>query len=371
MKKHIRIYTLLILLITSCEFVQDSNLTSAENADKTKRANFTFAYFPTPTATPTAQPSSSQNNNVAISGNTNVSPTPKTCDSLKEGLPIGISCLHCAHPNARKQAMQIAEVLRDSCRENIALTFLVDGSFGLDRNFLGELIKTATANGATLHLYMYMGNGPWQRRLGKMPDKGFGSQISPEELRSEIFSNEDLRMKFQTIVKFNEPLIDFNNSKNGLSYIIPILEDNNDYKTAREFESLVKQTMLPQIGYSLGRSPCPNCYDGNDDSIPNDVFYDQHIGSAFDNIEHTNGLVVNDGKDFSFPNEVNNGNNLSFDQLLRYVQAAHAASNTFVIWNREYQGVNPDNSLNDPDLRIYHEVTQYERDGLLYILKNF
>src|SRR5690606_12634682 len=110
------------------------------------------------------------------SGNTRpqeVSPQPTGCETYVEGPPVGLSCLHCAAPGAREQALMIAGILADSCRRHVATTLLIDGTFGSDRDFLGEIVRVITDRGATLHLYLYLGNGPWQRRYESLPDRGF------------------------------------------------------------------------------------------------------------------------------------------------------------------------------------------------------
>lgn len=291
------------------------------------------------------------------------------CSQFISGTPIGLSCLHCAHPNARGQALQTAKILRNSCRENIALTFLVDGTFGTDRDFMGELVRIATERGAQLHLYLYFGNGPWQRRLGAMPDRGFGSSIRPEDFRREILTNENLRDQFRELVKFNEPLIDYANSRGAIVYIMPMLEDNLDYNSAREMEALIQETILPEISYALGRNPCPNCYSGNDGSIARGTFFDDHIGSANDQFSHTNGLVVNDGKSFNYSFEARDSKNLTFKELLTLIERAKSTNNTFVIWKRQYQGVAHNFVLNDPNNRTYKEISPQEKTALMGILR--
>ena len=316
---------------------------------------------------------SNQNTNQDVNQPTYTDPeaiTPEFCPYHIEGQPIGLSCLHCEHPNAYTQALQIAEILRNSCRKQVALSVLTDGTFGSNRNFLGELVRTITQYGAKLHLYVYLSNGPWQRRYGRMPNKGFGTNISPEEFRNKIKYDHSLREGYKAIIKYNEPLFDYANKRGASVYVLPMLEDNLDYSSAREMENLVRQTILPNIQYSLGRNPCPGCYRGNDDSLPVGLFLDQHINSDSDIIKTSNGLVVNDGKDFSFDWEYPNPNNLSFSRLMSYMDESKHNNNTFIIWNREYQGVAPSNVLNDPDYREYQLVTIAERDALVEVLRS-
>lgn len=291
-----------------------------------------------------------------------------TCSKMIPGSPLGISCLHCAHPKAQVQAIQIAEILRDSCRENIAMTMLVDGTFGTNRDFMGELVRIASEYGARLHLYLYLANGPWQRRTSGLPQRGFGTGIKPENFRKRIVTDEALRNTYRNIIKFNEPLVSYATSIGNVAYILPMLEDNLDFQAARAMENLVTTTLLPSLSYAVGRNPCPGCYTGNDASIPPGIFIDQHTGSSINPI-FKDGLITNDGVDMNFNEVTNSETEISLSQIKNLIAQSKATNNTFVIWNREYQGVSPDLGLNDPDLRDYHEVSLDERGKLLEILK--
>ncbi len=364
------IFASLLLSCTNKEPIQgndetkiSSNETSSESTTKKAYRHFLIPVKEEPNPTVSTNQISNSNDP------TNNLNTPNSCPTKVQGTPIGISCLHCAHPKARSQAIEIAEILRDSCRENIALTFLVDGTFGAERDILGELVRIATENGSQLHLYLYFGNGPWQRRTGGLPDRGFGTGIPPVEFRKTIITDETLRNRYRSIIKYYEPLIDYANSRGSIVYVMPMLEDNLDHDSARAMEALVKETILPHISYALGRNPCLNCYPGNDNSLAPGLFLDDHIGSADDQFTHTEGLVVNDGKSFTYSFEPKNIHDLSFGQLNHLIDRAKATNNTFVIWKREYQGVAPSSELNDPDLRNYKEITPQEKQELTTILK--
>lgn len=248
------------------------------------------------------------------------------------------------------------------------MTMLVDGTFGTNRDFMGELVRISSEYGARLHLYLYLGNGPWQRRSSGLPQRGFGTGITPESFRRRIISDEGLRTNFKQIVKFNEPLIDYATSIGNVVYVLPMLEDNLDSTAAREMERLVTETLLPYLSYAVGRNPCPGCYAGNDASIPPGIFMDQHVRSGV-NSNYRDGLVTNDGTDLNFTEFSNSDTEISLSQLKNLIAQSKATNNTFVIWNREYQGVSQNLSLSDPDTRDYHEVSSNERQVLLEILK--
>lgn len=344
-------YTLtftLALLVSACHSVADTPSTSTH--DKF------FTYAPQ-----TIEPIVSYQDPERI--------TPEMCPYHIDGTPLGLSCLHCEHPLAQMQAQQISEILRNSCRKHVALSVLTDGTFGNNRDFLIDQVRTITQYGAKLHLYVYLSNGPWQRRYGRMPDKGFPKNMSPEEFRNKIRYDFALREEFKSIIKYNEPLLEYALRRGAAIYLMPMLEDNLDYASAREMELLVKQTISPSISYTLGRNPCPRCYKGNDISVPAPLFTDQHITSSDTIITTTQGLVVNDGKDFSFDWEYPNYQNLTFTRLLEFIDDAKLKNNTFIIWNREYQGVSVNNMLNDPDFRDYQLITIPERDLLVDVLR--
>jgi hypothetical protein len=233
---------------------------------------------------------------------------------------------------------------------------------------MGELVRITSEYGARLHLYLYLANGPWQRRTSGLPQRGFGTGISPENFRQRIITDETLRNTYRQIIKFNEPLISYATNIGNVVYILPMLEDNLDFKSAREMENIVTRTLIPTLSYAIGRNPCPGCYGGNDTSLALGTFMDQHTGSNV-NPNYRDGLVTNDGVDMNFSDITNLNTEISLSQVKNLVAQSKATNNTFIIWNREYQGVSPDLGLNDPDLRDYHEVSLEERQVLLEILR--
>jgi hypothetical protein len=52
-----------------------------------------------------------------------------TCTSLLDRAPRGLACLHCLHPAAREQSDILVEILSRSCLKQVAINYLVDGSF--------------------------------------------------------------------------------------------------------------------------------------------------------------------------------------------------------------------------------------------------
>jgi hypothetical protein len=289
-----------------------------------------------------------------------------SCASYVEGAPVGIACLQCEHPNAQTQALKIADILAQSCRRHIATTMLVDGTFNDNRDMLGEFVRIATNRGATLHLFLYLANGPWQRSYEQAPDYGVGTNMSPEEYRSRIISDPIVRAEYQERVKWALPLVSYAQSQGAIVYLIPMLEDNLDYDSARKMEDLTLETVPSFLSVALGRNPCPGCYPGNDASIPPGIFEDQHINSAYQGVHTTSGLVTNDGASVVYPHDSSSPSpSIPLDQLVGVISQAAARNNAFVLWRRDYQG----QSRTDPGNRTYVVPSAADEQVLLQVLQ--
>jgi hypothetical protein len=288
------------------------------------------------------------------------------CPGFTEGNPVGIACLQCGHPNAFTQAVRIADILAQSCRRHIATTMLVDGTFADVRDNLGEFVRIATIRGATLHLFLYLANGPWQRAYQSAPDYGVGTNMSPEDYRSRIQYDPAVQAEYQERLKWALPLVSYAQSQGAIVYLIPMLEDNLDYNSARKMEDLTLATVPSFLSVALGRNPCPGCYSGNDASIPAGIFEDQHISSAYQGVHITNGLVTNDGASVVFPHDsATPSPSIPLDQLTGAISQAAARNNAFVIWRRDYQG----QSRTDTASRTYVVPTPADEQVLLQVLQ--
>ncbi len=291
------------------------------------------------------------------------------CLSFVEGIPIGLSCLHCGHPNAREQARKLAEIMAQSCRRNLATIMLVDGTFSDDRHNLEEFIRITTARGSTLHLFLYFANGPWQRDPIN-PNKGIGPQYTPEEFRERITSDPALQGLFQDRLRWALPMISNAVSLDAKIYIIPMLEDNLNAAGARAMEELTLAAVPAAVPFSLGRDPCPNCYPGNDNSVTPGLFLQQHMRSAFQGIQVSSSIVTNDGVTFTFPAEPpTQAESIPYEELLLLLQQAAATNNAFVIWRADYQGWEPWNVRPEPDFRRYHMPSDAEALALVALLQ--
>lgn len=291
-----------------------------------------------------------------------------TCLSFVEGPPVGLACLHCLQPEARAQADLLARLMGTSCRRNVATFVLVDGSFGDDQEFLKHLIRTVVRHGSRLDLYLYLTNGPWQRRDEQLPDRGFATHLPPEEFRVLIQSDEQFREAFRTHVRNLVPVFSFAVEQGVRLNLLPALEDNLDAPSARAIEALVVEAVPPSIPYRLGRNPCRGCYKGNDTSVPDGLFEDQHIHSLCNGVRVSNGLVSNDGETFRFPGEAFDAD-LEFEDMFLFAKRAAEKSNSFVLWKGEFQGRALDGAFIDPADRQYVVPNEPQQALLLDFLR--
>ncbi len=274
-----------------------------------------------------------------------------SCRSYVEGPPVGLACLHCLQPEARGQAELLAEIMSASCRRQLATFILIDGSFGYDESFLKSLVSRLISRGSSLDLYLYLTNGPWQKRAS-VPPKGFGTTIRPETFRTLIQGDEAFRESFRNHVRSYIPAFEFIVQSGVRLNLIPALEDNLDAPSARAIEALVREAVPNTIPYRLGRNPCPGCYDGNDISLGEGVFEDEHIHSTGDRVRVNNGLVSNDGETFRFPGETFEAS-LEYSDMGHFAAQAGARGNAFVLWRSEFQGRPIDGVFIDPAQRNY------------------
>ena len=233
-EKRARLFLLPILgFFFACGSGSGEVVLGGDASEQRELSSFASVINPNPQAND-SNPSSSNDPFTALGLSSTASEEIETrpatrCASKIPGPPLGVACLHCAAPGARIQAQRLAELMASSCRENLATTMLVDGTFGEDRDFLGELVRIMSQHGSRVHLYLYLGNGPWQRRYRTVPNKGFGSKISPEEFRGRIQSDSSLQESYRERLRWLEPLIGYAQSLGAIVYLLPMLEDNLEY----------------------------------------------------------------------------------------------------------------------------------------------
>ena len=292
------------------------------------------------------------------------------CPELLDSTPRGLACLHCMQPEARAQAEALAMVLHRSCLKNIAINYLADGSFSFDASLLYNHINLLTQNGRQLFLYFYLTNGPSQRRYRSTPIEALGTKISPDEFRKRVLGDAATQVAFQANVKRLIPFIRYANSRGAQVSLVMGLEDNLSRQAFNKLYSLANEALPSDLQVSLGRNACEGCYSGNDGYVPKGAFTEKHLATS--SFWDRDGMITNDGQDYSSPNSPGNKFlNLTLDDLRGVQERAGALNNAFILWSAERQGL-PENSksLNiAPKDRVYVVPSYKERLELIEFLK--
>jgi hypothetical protein len=350
----------------------------ASPADRTRTASSSV----TSSGTSSNTTNSTSNVSTASSDNSVNAPTPlaqsssngSNCGRLYSTAPRGLACLHCTQPEAQFQAKQIRSVLEASCLRNIAINYLVDGTFSFDHSFLIDEITSLTSGGRQLFISFYLSNGPAQRRYDTTDIHSFGTKISPEEFRRRIQGDVSLQGEYQIIVDRLVPVIRYARQRGASVGLIPMLEDNlND----QAFQSMVELTLAvvpPELTVGIGRNPCPNCYPGNEAGIPGGVFEEFHtdwsgLVSATGR-PVSGGIITNDGRDYTSPAQPRPEAETTLNELTTVRDAAGANNNSFILWSAARQGLqHTGGDFPNPAYRSYSPITNTEQRELVSFLR--
>ena len=200
----------------------------------------------------------------ASSGGGDSSENSDNCSSLFPGSPVGLSCIYCMHPNAQDQAQVLGQVIRDSCNANIAISFLIDGSFGTDDDFVIDEVSSL-AQGRNVTVVLYLSNGTGQRIWQSTEVHGFATDMSPEEFRSRIVNDSDLRDGYTEIVE-RAMGIKSEVPASVRFILVPGLEDNLTDESFLSILDLTRETAGDAVGYA--RSSGIGAYPGNEGGVP-------------------------------------------------------------------------------------------------------
>ncbi len=323
------------------------------------------------TATPSPSPTESLASSSETSGPTPLaqSSAPGSCARLQNESPRGLACLHCTQPEAQQQAQTIRSVLLESCLRNVAINYLVDGTFSFDHQFLINEITELTSDGRRLFITFYLANGPAQRRYDITQIDSFGTQISPQEFRNRIRHDQALQGEYQRIVDRLVPVLRYANQRGASVSLVPVLDDNLDEGSLQTMLDLTLDVIPPSVFVNIGRNPCPGCFDGNSAGIPSGVFEELH--TDWPAIGISGGLVSNDGRDYSSPAS---GNESGADTTLAELEAvrdvAGNGNNAFILWSAKRQGLASSHSSHPiPATRYYAPITPAERQELIDFLR--
>ena len=309
---------------------------------------------------PPTTPAQSASGQTAPVDTASVSRTADTCASLIDSPPRGLACLQCTQPQAREQAAEIASILADSCIKNLVISYLVDGTFSYDEELLKNHIELLTRGGRQLYLHLYLTNGPAQRRGASNSEQVFGSTIEPETFRRKILTDRSLQLEYENLVERLTPVLRYAEQRGAQISLVPMLEDNLNREAFMKMAQLTFEALPPDISASIGRSPCPGCYSGNDDDLPPGVFMESHSIAEGSSIHDS--VITNDGQDFSL------------DRLRAARDSAEANNNIFIVWDSARQGRTKDANgriLRKPtNQRTYAIPDSVERQQLISFLRD-
>lgn len=299
------------------------------------------------------------------------------CNTLFDGPPQGLSCLHCTHPKARTQAEELSDILIQSCLKNIAINYLVDGSFGSfedSEEFLFSQVKKLTRGGRHLFLYFYLSNGPWQRSSSNAIRSALSplARISPKEFRKKILSDYATQIRYQLEVRKLLPLIRYAQSKGATVSLIPFLEDNLDRPSYEKLYDLTLDAVPTGLAFSIGRNACRGCFQGNDSYVPAGLFREIHTTSS-SGVTTRSGVVSNDGKSYRFTTDNQGEELLPLRSLKKVRDKALQLDNTFVLWSGKFQGrgTSKHYKVRHPDDRHYPSPTEAEVQEIIDFLTSY
>lgn len=296
----------------------------------------------------------------------------QSCAALLEGPRRGLSCLHCSQPEARTQAELISTLLVRSCLKNISSNYLVGGTFSFDPVFLQSQIEKLSAGERNVSVTFYLANGAAQRRSDVTRIESFATMIPPAEFRERIESDPNLQEQYRAIVRRMIPLIRFAVSRGVEVRVIPYLEDNLSDRAFEVMLAVTRQELPEELPVVFGRNPCgPACFEGNEAGIPSGVFEEIHTASA--EFQTRNGIVTNDGSEYSSPATAPDPQAQTCLAQLRLVRdAAASMNNSFILWSGRRQGLPADIEAQLfplPSERIYQSPSEAEQVEIIEFLR--
>ena len=312
---------------------------------------------------------SSTETSTTRSQNSGISTADDTCENLITTSPRGIACLHCMQPEARTQANLIAFLLQRSCLKNIAINYLVDGTFSFDAEILYRHINILTRNGRRLFIYFYLTNGPSQRLYQETPIDALGTKTAPAKFRTLVKYDYETQYKFQLLVRRLIPFIRYASSKGAVVSLIPALEDNLDNESFDKLYQLALDALPYDISVAFGRNACEGCYSGNESGTPDGLFKEVHI--AYPKFSLEDGVVTNDGRNYSSAVNPKNKGSVSLETLAEVRDRATLLNDTFILWDAERQGITTETKsmLVAPSDRKYIIPPMKERTEIIDFLR--
>lgn len=286
-----------------------------------------------------------------------ISPTPTATPtptlSRVGGIPTGYTMLYLMHPKARPAVERQIEALIRANLQEIYLGALVDGTFGLDFEYLQNVIRRLATGDHAITLVLFFSNGSAMRDYNRTAASVAFNLVPPDAFRLLIQFDEGTRLQFQQMVSRAIPAFDLNTALNPASrnIAIPMLEDNLDVTSYQSMRELMTAVLRGRA--DIMRNPCPGCATGNDSNSLGDGV-ESHNPGGLAALTLRDGFSL-DGSGYELPGDAPN-QQLSLDSVRDLKAFAGAASlRYFGLWRKQRQGLGT--TLIDPDARTYEVPT--------------
>jgi hypothetical protein len=269
---------------------------------------------------------------------------------LLTGQIRGYTMYYLMHPAARQTVEAQVQAMLESRVQDLYVGVLTDGTFGKDFDYLADVLTRLSSDGRAVVLALYLVNGPNMRRVKSNSAAAPLSDIEPKLFRELIRSNSDVRGRFTAAVREVQPILEYNLrlSPNNRNIIAVMLEDNLDAESYGAMRAMAAGVVGSMVHFV--RSPCANCYAGNDEDGLGDPL-ELHDPRKVGSLSAAVGLTL-DGDGYYFDGESGTRNLLtlkSVRELERITMARGFAY--FGLWRFERQGLTVDHP--SPDERIY------------------
>lgn len=305
------------------------------------------------------------------------SPTPVASATASvvrfRGQARGYTLLPLMHPAARPMVERQLEILERANLQRAYLSVLADGTFGIDYDYLQQVIRRINSAGMDLILGIYFSNGPAMRL--EVERERYGDSVNryePEEFREEIKTNQALRQQFLELFRQARSTFSLNQSLSpgnaNIAYVM--LEDNLDAESYQELRALADQELSGLTNFI--RNPCPACYEGNDFDPGQDKL-EFHLPEHLHALRAGDGYSM-DGQSLFFPGEFD-PSGLSVEDTKTIIAASQSQGLAyFALWRGARQGIGS-GERSHPDQRNYEvprpEHEPYEIELLRYGLEQF
>jgi hypothetical protein len=288
----------------------------------------------------------------------------ESCEKLINTTPRGMMCLYCTHKTAPGGSKPITNLLKSTCLKNLAISFVVDGSFGQELDQIANSITELTLDGRQLSLELYLFNGPAQRRYRSNAFKSWAT-MNPARFREYIKTDPKTKRAFNRSMEELFPILDYAAEKNVALYLAPGLEDNLDNFTFRYMLAKMKKKFAAYKSISYIRSACIDCARGNESQLPKGTIREQHGFSLADIVR--GGILATDGFYFHFSNE--NLNKPTLSDLSSVVKESSNRDTIFFLWVHHYQDTPPGPIPRPISQRKFRGPTESEAQEIIDFLR--